>query len=228
MKKFTFVLAMLFLVTSTGAYAQLRQTFVKYEDTGYRYLVAKKNDKVLNQFYASNFIDTAWPVGDAAVGTLNNTSSPPCPLNDATHIKIFWPSSREVLLRKHVNLPAGTRNVTVGVALDNGVQVFFNGVDISGGIKIHNDCAGPDNFVFNVPDNVLRTGDNVLAVRGNWQSSKNYLDVRVTGDVFYTILASAEGNGTISPNGIVNVPAGTSQRFVFAPAVGHHVDSVFV
>ena len=84
---------------------------------------------------------TGWSCGDGAFGTLNNTSSPPCPLNDAAHVKTIWPSSKDILIRRHISLPAGARNVTVKAAIDDAIQVYFNGKDISGGNREHNSCA---------------------------------------------------------------------------------------
>lgn len=44
----------------------------------------------------------------------------------------------------------------------------------------------------------------------------------------FQITASAGSNGTISPNGIVNVISGNNQTFTITPALGYHIDSVLV
>lgn len=44
----------------------------------------------------------------------------------------------------------------------------------------------------------------------------------------FQITASAGSNGTISPNGIVNVISGNNQTFTITPALGFHIDSVLV
>lgn len=44
----------------------------------------------------------------------------------------------------------------------------------------------------------------------------------------HTITASAGANGTITPNGIVNVIAGNDKTFTIAPSTGYHIDSVLV
>ena len=207
---------------------QLNKVFIPYQAQGYKFLATKPNSTVVQTFQNPSFDDSRWATAASAVGTLNNTSSPPCPLNDAAHVKTLWPSSRDALLRKHFTIPAGTRNVKVSVAIDNNVQVFLNGADISGGVQTHNDCAMLENFVFNVPDNLLKVGDNVLAVRGIWISSKNYLDVQVKGDVSYSITASAGANGSITPSGSVYVVPGTNQLFTISPATGYHVADVLV
>lgn len=44
----------------------------------------------------------------------------------------------------------------------------------------------------------------------------------------YTITATADSHGTISPSGNISVPSGGTQMFVIAPQTGYHVDSVLV
>ncbi|MBS4028932.1 MAG: InlB B-repeat-containing protein [Ignavibacteriales bacterium] len=44
----------------------------------------------------------------------------------------------------------------------------------------------------------------------------------------FTISASADGNGTISPSGDVTVNYGSAQQFTFSGNTGYHADSVFV
>ncbi len=79
--------------------------------------------------------------------------------------------------------------------------------------------------------------DSVLVDGVKVDSTTSYTFVNVTTDhtiraVFrinrYTITASAGPNGTISPNGGVNVNHGSSQTFVIIPSGGYHVDSVLV
>ncbi|MBN2099404.1 MAG: hypothetical protein JW753_07395, partial [Dehalococcoidia bacterium] len=49
-----------------------------------------------------------------------------------------------------------------------------------------------------------------------------------TGDTIYTITASADPNGLISPSGAVIVGHGVSQDFAITPAAGYHVADVLV
>ncbi|MBI5021303.1 MAG: T9SS type A sorting domain-containing protein [Ignavibacteriales bacterium] len=44
----------------------------------------------------------------------------------------------------------------------------------------------------------------------------------------FTITASADSNGTITPNGVVVANYGSDQRFILTPKIGYHVDSVLV
>ena len=79
--------------------------------------------------------------------------------------------------------------------------------------------------------------DSLLVDGVKVDSTTSYTFVNVTADhtiraVFhmnqYTITASAGLNGTISPNGVVNVNHGATQVFTIAPASGYHVDSLLV
>ena len=66
------------------------------------------------------------------------------------------------------------------VAIDNDVQVFLNGQDISRGLRTHEGCPSNDSFVFTAPDTLLVAGANLLAVRGRDRGGLCYLDVQVT------------------------------------------------
>ena len=195
MKRALIALVALFMLIPAAGPAQTtnRTVFLPFLSKNYKYQFVKSGATVASKFYKTGSdTGTGWSTGNGAFGTLNNTSSPPCPLNDTAHIKTLWPSSRDLLIRRHLSIPAGARNVVIAVALDNAVRVYFNGKDVSGGEREHNSCATAEgDVIITVPDSLLRAGDNLLAVLGEWESSKNYLDLQVTGDVAYTIDASA-------------------------------------
>ena len=170
-------------LVSLAAFGQSESVFLPFGDAGYSYQFVKSQSSLIQKFYkTSSDTGTGWSAGRGAFGTLNNTTSPPCPLNDTAHVKTIWPSSKDLLIRKHIVLPSGVRNAKVHVAIDDAVKIYFNGCDISQGLRKHNDCATAEgDFVFSIPDTLLRAGDNILAVWGDWMSSKNYLDLQVTG-----------------------------------------------
>ncbi len=238
-KKAAGFLLLLFLLAPSLGWGQANTVFVPFLSRGYKALFVKSPQTIVNTFYRYNgesgagFFDTT-----AAFGTFNNTGSPPCPLNDPAlgYVRTLWPSSRDLLLKRYLALPAGTRNVKIRVALDNGIQVYFNGKSVSNGIWNHNSCATLlGDTVFTVPDSYLHTGSgtaptDTLAVRGVWVSSKNYLDLQISGDVPYTIVASASpaGTGAIAPSGNVKVAPGANQTFTLTPATGYHVKDLIV
>ena len=94
-----------------------------------------------------------------------------------------WAENTDMLVRRSLTLPPGTRNVAVGIAIDNRVQVFLNGTDVSNGLQEPGGCTFNDHRVFSVPDALLVTGANLLAVRGQGAGDPNFLDLRVTADI---------------------------------------------
>jgi hypothetical protein len=236
------VLAVLVAGLMVGAnisYGQLTNEFVPLLAPKYTYQFAKSNAPIIRSFYsAGEDTGTGWLRGPAAFGTLNNTGAPPCPLNIADNVNTPWPSSRDLLLRRHLSLPAGAHNLKVTVLVDNGVQVYFNGKDISGGINNHNDCATESgDLFFSVPDTLLAKpdpttglGNNVIAVRGVWLSAKNYFDMKVTGEVSYTVTVIQSAGGSITPAGPVTIyPDQTTQpTFTISPDDGFRIDNVVV
>jgi hypothetical protein len=93
------------------------------------------------------------------------------------------------LVRKTFDLPASVGSVQVRVAIDNDIQVFVNGVDVTamgepnvleGGFQRHGGCAERGSFVFPVPDPVVQVGSNLLAIRARDRGVISYLDLRVT------------------------------------------------
>jgi hypothetical protein len=82
-------------------------------------------------------------------------------------------------LRKQFILDAIPQTLTISVAIDNDIQVFMNGQDVSGGVRIHEGCATRNTFFFNVPPSVLKAGSNLLAVRAIDRGSESYVDVQI-------------------------------------------------
>ncbi len=208
--------------------AQQNIVFVSYQSSGYKYQAVKSSSPLISNFQNPGFNDASWSNGSAGFGTTTLPNTPPCPLNDVAFVRTDWPQSRDLLIRRVLSLPAGTKNLRVGVAIDNLVQVFFDGKDISGGLRLHDECAAADDFVFTVPDSLVKAGSNVLAVRGMWASGQCYVDMNVVGDVAFTITASAGPNGTITPSGSIFAIGGSSRSFTIQPEDGYHVDSVIV
>ena len=94
-----------------------------------------------------------------------------CPLSHQTN----WDVDTDMLLRRSVNVPVGTTNVEVGVAIDNDFFAYWDGSQIGSGV--HDGCAEPDSFVFGAPPD---PGPHLLAVRGIDRGGESHLDVRLT------------------------------------------------
>jgi parallel beta-helix repeat protein len=158
-------------------HAQTNSTVIPFLATGYKYQQVAWGS--LSGFEDPSYNDITWATGQAGFGTFPS----PCPLNNSTYVKTPWTANTDMLIRKHFNLPGGARNLRIHVAVDNDVQVFINGVDVSVGLQTHDGCATRESFVFTVSDQVLLAGDNVLAVRGRDRGNTTYLDVELTADL---------------------------------------------
>jgi PKD repeat protein len=129
-------------------------------------------------FEAPAFDDSSFAVGRAGFGTEDFVFG--CSLYHPPTLVTPWASGTDILLRKSFSVADSARRVQVGVAIDDYVQVFVNGQDVSGGLRFEGGCAHRDQFVFLVPPNILTEGLNLLAVRGRDGGTPNYIDVRVS------------------------------------------------
>lgn len=143
-------------------------------------------------WYKPSYNASAWPVGAAAFGS--GPGSPDnCPL-DAT-VETSWPAAPSggksgLLLRRTFTVPAGfTGTLRVGVAIDNDVQVYVNGsnvtasagsANLSYGFQKHEGCASRDSFIFTAPNSILVPGgSNLVAVFAKDRGSTSYVDLEV-------------------------------------------------
>ena len=147
---------------------------VPYGASEYKYQVVPVDDGI--GFERPDFDDSAFAVGDAGFGSREGY----CELNSPGNVRTEWPVKTDLLVRETLELPAGTTDVVVYVAVDNDVQVFVNGHDISDGLQIHEGCSSLDSFTFAVPDSLLQVGTNLLAVRARDRGGLAYLDLGVT------------------------------------------------
>lgn len=145
---------------------------VPYGAPGYRYMVVAHG--ALPTFQNPAFDDSGFGTGAAPFG-----SGGSCPL-DAT-VQTSWPTDTDILVRKTINFPAGASGVTIGAAIDNDIQVYWNGSLV--GSHIHEGCATQDSLLVSVPDALVQAGNNLLAVRGVDRGVISFLDIRVSAVV---------------------------------------------
>lgn len=112
--------------------------------------------------------DSSWSVGSAPFGNAG-CSGTPAP-------QTAWPLNTDLLVRRSLDLnPATvTGDLALKVAIDNDVDVFFNGVLIAS-----NDFegCGQEKATFSIPRSLVTDGNNVLAVRAIDRGGINYLDL---------------------------------------------------
>lgn len=164
---------------STSSPGRCSTEVVSYLDEDYRFLVV---NSPIEGFERPDFDDSGFSTGQAAFG--GNVGGLPCGLSNPQEVRTDWPTGTQLLLRKVIVLPPGVERLHVGVAVDNDVQAWVNGTDISGGLVLSENCPSRDGFVFTAPGSILETGANLLAVRGRDRDpgAISYLDPRVTAD----------------------------------------------
>jgi hypothetical protein len=159
-----------------GAGAE-EQIVIPYGAGGYRYQIVESGEGF--GFEQPEFDDTAFTPGDGGFGT----PGVGCELNSGDAVNTTWELGTDILVRREFELPTGTTDLVVNVAIDNDVQVFVNGHDVSGGLQITDGCANWDSMMFAVPDGLLNVGTNLLAVRGRDRGVLAFLDIQVTAEL---------------------------------------------
>jgi hypothetical protein len=170
------------------ALVTVSSTSLAYLSGRYRYLLIGSGEPPAG-FAAPRFADRDWKVGAAGFGT--GPGSPnDCPLN-AT-VQTIWPAASagvsDLLLRRRFRVPRRfTGSASVSVAIDNDIQVFVNGVDITAsanlplvaGFAQHEGCASRGSMVFTAPESLLNSWSNVIAVRARDRGATSYVDLEV-------------------------------------------------
>jgi hypothetical protein len=130
----------------------------------------------IGTFQKRAYSDAAWPSYYAGFGVTDAR----CALSSCC-VKTWWGGQSDMLLRKWFFAPSTSGGYVVTVAVDNAVQVFINGMDISGGMKSRTGCPVRGNFAFAVPSSYLYRGtNNLLAIRAADFGGLRYIDAKVT------------------------------------------------
>ncbi|WP_321428621.1 PEF-CTERM sorting domain-containing protein [uncultured Methanolobus sp.] len=178
---FALSIASIFLLTATlsmTAMAADDTVVIPYGDSGYTFKIVDKDEAA--NFADPDFDDSGFTSGaTAGFGSIYSG----CVLTDEQYVKTEWPVNSYIAVRKEFYLPAGTSDMKISVAIDNDVQVFVNGVDVSNGMQTHDGCPSWGSFVFEVDDSILQEGTNLIAIRGKDRGSASFLDIKVTADV---------------------------------------------
>ena len=188
-------------VGDTAADTAFGGDVIPYLDTGYRYLLA--SPLIPTQpgdtagFFKNAFSDVLFSTGNAAFGS-GSVQNQSCPLDNT--VVTHWANilgggsdTTGMLLRKTFLWPATGTGQTVlqlGVAIDNDIQVYVNGTDVTStvqngtvgadGFVQHEGCAAQDSFLFSVSDALLLPGNNLLAVRARDRGVVAYVDARLS------------------------------------------------
>ncbi len=173
------VLTALVCASMCGAAARA-DDLIPYGSGGWSYSIVPYDQQL--GFSAPAYDSTGWPVGQGPFGGWEKGLDQVCVLNAS--IVTEWPNYTDLLVRRSIQLCPGASGLEIEAAIDNDIQVFFNGVDISNGMVEHELCAeyGAAESTFAVPDALLQIGENVLAVRARDREVISFLDLTVRGD----------------------------------------------
>lgn len=172
-------------LTWTAPLVSAEESIFPYGSPGWRFLQVEHGQLVGFETGSepAGFEDGAAPFGSTDCN--GTTILPPV---------TFWAPNTDMLLRRTVTLPSGTTGVEIGVAVDNDVQVWWNGVDVSGGMLLGEGCASEERWVFVVTDSLLLPCDNLLAVRARDRGGWSFIDVRMSGTL--AAMPDCNNNGT--------------------------------
>ncbi len=151
---------------------------IPWQATGYKYLVGPADQTP--GFEATSFNDASWSTGQGGFGD-HTAANAYCPI-DAT-VNTNWvsvPAPTDMLLRHTFTLPQGwNKTLTLSIAIDNDIQIFVNGTQITDGLQTHEGCATQGSSVFTIPASLLVGGTNVLAVRARDRGVDAFVDVNL-------------------------------------------------
>jgi hypothetical protein len=156
----------------SAALAEPSTPVLDYGAGGYRYLEVQPGAGPPD-FAASEFDDSGFSTGPGPFG--NNPFG--CPIEPVTN----WSQNTDLLVRRAIAVPLGTTDVTVYVAIDNDVDLFWNGAPL--GSFTSEGCATYDAITVSVPAALLVGGTNVLAARAHDRGVASFLDLRVTANL---------------------------------------------
>jgi RHS repeat-associated protein len=131
----------------------------------------------LQGFESPGFNDSDFSEGLGGFG-----SNGGCLLNQTAR-KTDWPLNTDILLRKKIVLPSGAKNLIVRGAIDNDIQIYVNGVEISKGMQTSEGCAERNEFQVVSPESLIVAGENTIAIRARDRGSVSYVDVALSAEL---------------------------------------------
>jgi len=158
---------------------------------GYKYSIQPINSAIPG-FEAVTFPDALWADGGAPFGGAGNRPEV-CSGLWPQVVTPWSPNNSDLFARFHVDMCAGVTSVRVGVSIDNDLALFVNGFEIEpvSACAVHSpdglcqteNCAYQDKLVFDVPDGLIVSGDNVFAIHARDRHVVAFLDVQVSADL---------------------------------------------
>jgi RHS repeat-associated protein len=190
-------------------------SIVPYQAPDWRYLVVPSGGAP-SGFQQPGFNDSAFATGTAAFG-----SGGPCSLEST--VATVWPTNDEIILRRQVNVSAGSGPIAVIGAFDNDVEVYWNGVLL--GSQAHDLCPSQVDFAVLVPPALIEAApqQNTLAIRVVDRGDYSFADASVIAVSDCGTVCLAQFGGSLDPN--QNNPTGTVAEPVNTLS-GHYTNQV--
>ncbi len=164
-------------------------TLMPYESAGYRYQILPTTQTPPVGFEQPNYNDSAWSVGQASFGFNDGCVFP-------FNVRTNWQINTRLILRKTVTVPANAENLRVNLSVDNDIEkVWFNGTEISRPIQNSN-CTLRDQYYFDIPQNLVQTGNNLIAYQVSDRGRQTFFDSRITSN--NQIACNPPSNGLVS------------------------------
>eukprot|EP00771_Trimastix_marina_P000786 gnl/Trimastix_PCT/1816.p1 GENE.gnl/Trimastix_PCT/1816~~gnl/Trimastix_PCT/1816.p1 ORF type:complete len:4918 (+),score=1318.73 gnl/Trimastix_PCT/1816:53-14806(+) len=148
-------------------------TIIPYHSASYKYKIV--SHRSLYGFQRTQYDDSSWSTGDAGFGSQNHH----CSLNNEEDAKTHWPINTDLLVRKQFSLQKRASKLLIKVAIDNDVQVWVNGHEVSRGMRVHEGCPSYDSFTFHVHHYMINTGMNLVAFRARDRGVVSFFDAEV-------------------------------------------------
>jgi hypothetical protein len=162
---------------------------LSYQKEGYRFKIIPLDARPPTGFERLGFDDTAFGTGRAAFGSAGD-----CFLQST--VKTTWQIDSQLIVRHKISIPQGATAVRIMLSVDNDIiGVFFNGEQIAG-FTSHEGCPDPDEFQVNVPQRLVKTGDdikpenNLVAVHVLDRGVESYFDMRVLAEMPVTAMVA--------------------------------------
>jgi hypothetical protein len=148
---------------------------LSYEDSDYRFHIIPLDEAPPSGFEQPDFDETAFNIGSAAFG-----SGGDCPLQE--RVQTPWPVNSQLLVRRVVDIPAGATDIRIMVSIDNDIiGVFFNGKLIDTNI-VHDQCPILDEFRFDVPQELVQAGSNLVVFHVLDRGVESFFDTRMLAE----------------------------------------------
>src|SRR5215469_7130520 len=147
-----------------------------YQASGYRFQIIPLGSKPPSGFAQPDFDDTDFSMGSGGFG-----SGGSCPLQRT--VQTNWPIKTQLLIRREISVPDGAAGLRIMVSVDNDVvALFFNGTRIAANVR-HDFCPILDQFRFDVPQELVRPGQNLVALQVLDRGVESFFDTRLLAEL---------------------------------------------